>query len=212
MIVLGMVLVVRGWLLMDIALAPAPVTALTGGMASESEFVEKALRAAKRVLAPPLSIQRGAALLYQVTVDNRLNLTVDIKTPKRGNSAFQTDLCVFEELPESTLIPRVVMEFKTSITTHDVLTYSAKASKHKQVYPYLRYGIVASGETSVPGRVFTHNQSLDFCAAVDGIKGKKLETFLAELLQAETEASRTLERIAFGSTRTRLFRNAIVVC
>jgi hypothetical protein len=180
-------------------------------MPQESEFVEVAMKVAGRILKAPYQIRRGAALLYQVTVDNHLNLTVDVKSPRRGNSAFQTDLCVFEELVDETLIPRVVMEFKTSITTHDVLTYSAKASKHKQVYPYLRYGIVASGENSVPGRLFTHNQSLDFCAGVKGLRGKPLESFLADLLRMEIEASKRLEKIAFGLCKTRLFRNEIVL-
>lgn len=180
-------------------------------MAKESEFVEVAMKAAGRVIKAPFQIKRGAALLYQVTVDNRLNLTVDVKSPRRGNSAFQTDLCVFEELPDETLIPRVVMEFKTSITTHDVLTYSAKATKHKQVYPYLRYGIVASSETSVPGRLFTHNQSLDFCAGVKGLQGKTLETFLANLLSLELESSKRLEKIAFGSFKKRMFRSEIML-
>jgi hypothetical protein len=133
-------------------------------MAAESKFVAVAQEVAERVLPSPLFVRRGAALLYQVTVNNQLSLTVNVTRPARGNSAFQTDLCVFEKKTEEVSIPRVVMEFKTSITTHDVLTYSAKATKHKQVYPYLRYGIVASNETAVPGRLFTHNESLDFCA------------------------------------------------
>jgi hypothetical protein len=65
-------------------------------MADESAFVGIALKAAEEVLKPPLSIRRGAALLYEVTVDNNLALTVDPKNPVRGDSAFQTDLCVFE--------------------------------------------------------------------------------------------------------------------
>jgi hypothetical protein len=84
-------------------------------------------------------------LFYQLTLDNELNLIppVDqLPKPRKGQPAFQTDLCVFEEKKEDLFIPRVVMEFKGSITTHDVLTYSAKARKHKQVYPYLRYGII----------------------------------------------------------------------
>ena len=124
-------------------------------MAEESEFVAEALAAANQVLRPPLSIDRGKALLYAVTVDNNMALTVDPKHPVRGDSAFQTDLCVFETktVPSNTangpksddvLIPRVVLEFKSGISTHDVLTYSAKARKHKQVYPYLRYGLVES--------------------------------------------------------------------
>ncbi len=178
-------------------------------MATESAFVEVAQKVAEKILPSPLFVRRGAALLYQVTVDNHLSLTVEVKRPTRGNSAFQTDLCIFEKRSEDVSIPRVVMEFKTRITTHDVLTYSAKATKHKQVYPYLRYGIVASNETSVPGRLFTHNESLDFCATVDGLEGKKLTDFFAKLLAAEVASSRRLEDIAFGSVRTRLFRSEV---
>ena len=180
-------------------------------MPTESEFVDVARKAAERILPPPLSVQRGAALLYQVTVDNQLTITVNVKRPTRGSSAFQTDLCIFEKKSDEVTIPRIVMEFKTHISTHDVLTYSAKASKHKQVYPYLRYGIVASSETAVPGRLFTHNESLDFCATVSGLKGKKLSDFFATLLTAEVESSRRLEAIAFGQVRTRLFRTEIVL-
>ncbi|MDP2157137.1 MAG: hypothetical protein Q8K68_05455, partial [Nitrospirota bacterium] len=162
-------------------------------MATESAFVVIAQKVAEKILPSPLFVQRGAALLYQVTVDNQLSLTVNVNRPMRGNSAFQTDLCIFEKKKEEVSIPRVVMEFKTRITTHDVLTYSAKATKHKQVYPYLRYGIVASSETEVPGRLFTHNESLDFCATVAGLEGKELSDFFATLLTAEVESSRRLE-------------------
>ena len=135
----------------------------------------------------------------------------EFNRPKRGHSAFQTDLCVFERKSAEVSIPRVVLEFKTKITTHDVLTYSAKASKHKQVYPYLRYGIVASEHAAVPGRLFTHNQSLDFCAAVGGLGGRRLREFFDFLLRAEVEASRRLEAIAFGSARTRLYRSEVML-
>ena len=94
------------------------------------------------MIGPPLSIERGKALLYQVTVNNHLKVTVEPRKPKRGQSAFQTDLCVFEEVEvledhERIKVPRVVMEFKWGLSTHDVLIYSAKATRHKQVYPYL---------------------------------------------------------------------------
>jgi hypothetical protein len=48
------------------------------------------------------------------------------------------------------------------MTTHDVLTYSAKARKHKQVYPYLRYGFVVPEVEFVPRRFFIHNDALDY--------------------------------------------------
>ena len=104
----------------------------------------------------------------------------------------------------------MVVEFKSRITTHDVLTYSAKARKHKQVYPYLRYGIVISDLAVIPGRVFTHNEALDFCATVADYKGNRLSEILAALLKAEVESSRRLEEIGFGKVRTHLFRTEII--
>jgi len=185
-------------------------------MPAESDFVGVAKEVADRLLEKPtFLVRQGAALLYQVTVNNKLELTVNPARPVRGDSAFQTDLCIFQNLKninnEEISIPRVVLEFKTRITTHDVLTYSAKAAKHKQVYPYLRYGIVAEKMSAVPGRLFTHNQSLDFCACVAELEGEELENFFSKLLRAEIETSRLLEDIAFGSIRTRLFRNEVLL-
>ncbi len=180
-------------------------------MAAESPFVKAAKEVASQLLQSPLYIEQGAALIYQLAVDNQLNLTVNLKRPVRGNSAFQTDLCIFEKKGEGICIPRVVMEFKTHITTHDILTYSAKAAKHKQIYPYLRYGIIAEKDTEVPKRLFTHNDSLDFCAAVSGLEGNNLLVFFNKLLKDEIKSSILLEDIAFGSIHTRLFRSEVVV-
>jgi hypothetical protein len=166
-------------------------------MVAESEFVELAYAAAKQVLRSPLTIERGAVLLYQITVNNKLETTVNPKKPKRGDSAFQTDLCVFEERNDIKL-PRVVLEFKAGISTHDVLTYSAKARKHKQVYPYLRYGVVVSNEAVVPHRFFIHNEALDFFAALKSIKHTDLGDVFSRLIEREVATSRRMERISFG--------------
>lgn len=176
----------------------------------EDPFIDIAFRAANAILGPGLSVRRGAALLYQVTVDNRLRLTVDPVGPRRGQSAFQTDLCVFEQV-EDVDIPRVVMEFKRSVTTHDVLTYSAKARKHKQVYPYLRYGLVASGDSKVPGRFFRHNEALDYCLAADAYKKRGLRQVLMDLLSDEIAASRRLEHTAFEVVEAHIFRQEPVL-
>lgn len=177
----------------------------------EDDFVTTALAAAGEVLAHPLSIRRGAALLYEVTVDNRLTLTVDPRDPKRGHSAFQTDLAVFEEVEPEVQIPRVVMEFKASLTTHDVLTYSAKARKHKQVYPYLRYGLVIGDLVEIPGRFFTHNDGLDFAVAAASFRQNRLHEMFADLLRDEVATSRRLESISFGKTETHVFRTEVVI-
>ena len=177
----------------------------------EDVFVQEALVAAQQILAPPLRIQQHAPLLYQVTVNNRLKVTVDPRKLLRGQSAFQTDLCVFEDVDIGISIPRVVMEFKAGLSTHDVITYSAKARKHKQVYPYLRYGLIIGNETTVPGRFFTHNEALDFCVAAASYKVTRVHEIFATLLRDEVAASRRLESIAFEKTPVHVFRTEIVL-
>jgi hypothetical protein len=183
-------------------------------MTIESPFVDVAhALIANQLRGQPLVVRRGAVLLYQVRVDNNLRVMPQerVRDPKRGDSAFQTDLCLFESKAEDILLPRVVMEFKTGITTHDVLTYSAKAAKHKQIYPYLRYGLVASTPTRVPGRFFTHNEALDFCLSLGGLTDQESANAFGRLLIEELDSSRFLERIAFGEIESRLFRNKIVL-
>ncbi len=104
-------------------------------MAAESSFVAIAQAVAEGLLVKPFRVAKGAALLYEIRVNNNLEVVTQdqVRKPMRGSSAFQTDLCVFEDKTTEISIPRIVIEFKTSITTHDVLTYSAKAVRHKQI-------------------------------------------------------------------------------
>lgn len=181
-------------------------------MTAESAFVETAHQLITgKLRGQPLVVSRGAVLLYQVRVDNRLRVmdAERISSPKRGDSAFQTDLCIFERVDDTVLLPRVVLEFKTKVTTHDVLTYSTKAEKHKTIYPYLRYGLVLSGDKHVPKRFFTHNEGLDFCMCTDGISNAAAARAFEVLLQEEIECSRTLERVAFGGLRARTYRSHV---
>ena len=180
-------------------------------MAQEDPFVEVALEAANSVLGGNLLVKRSASILYKVTVDNKLDLSVNPKKPMRGQSAFQTDLCVFEKVDEETEIPRVVIEFKPGITTHDVLTYSTKAGKHKQVYPYLRYGLLIAKRETIPSRVFNHNDFLDFVVCTGGIEENRLHQLFEKLLRKEVEASRTLEKIHFGKASAYMYRRGIEI-
>jgi hypothetical protein len=177
----------------------------------EDLFINIAMKAASKIIGYPLSIERGASLLYQITVDNKLNVTVDPKKPSRGHSAFQTDLCIFEQKEEGIKIPRVVLEFKHGLTTHDIITYSSKARRHKQIYPYLRYGFILGGEEKITQKFFCHNESLDFCVAAKRYKVDKLREIIAKLLRAEIECSRKLEKIAFGNRTCDIFRNEILI-
>lgn len=181
-------------------------------MPKEDAFVTKAFELAKKILpSPQYEVRRSAPLLYQINIDNKLEIQVDVKKLVRGKSSFETDLCVFEKKSAEVSIPRVVLEFKTKITTHDVLTYSAKALKHKRIYPYLRYGMVASQELSIPGRLFTHNEALDFFVAVKDMKEEIFTNFFTELLKAEIKTSQDLERIVYDKKQVRLFRTEVVL-
>ncbi|MCD8378586.1 MAG: hypothetical protein LUB59_07360, partial [Candidatus Gastranaerophilales bacterium] len=63
----------------------------------------------------------------------------EINTDKSKARYFETDLLVYEEV-ENDYIPRVVIEVKhRTFTTHDVITYTEKAKKHKLLYPYIQY-------------------------------------------------------------------------
>ena len=181
-------------------------------MAQESIFVEVAHRLLEQQFhGQPMRVRRGAALLYQVTVDNNLRVMSEarIREPKRGDSAFQTDLCIFEQKSPEVSLPRVVLEFKTTLTTHDILTYSMKAERHKAIYPYLRYGLVASGESRIPGRFFTHNEGIDFCLCVKGLSEEACAKEFASVLAEELKCSSTLERVAFGEAKARVFRTHV---
>lgn len=177
----------------------------------EDKLVTRVLAVAQRVLPRRFAIRRGASLLYEVIVNNRLEITANPKRPSRGHSAFQTDLCVLERLGKDLEIPRVVLEFKAGLSTHDVLTYSAKARRHKQVYPYLRYGLVVARSRSVPRRFFPHNEALDFCVAAGAFNAREVPGLVARLALREVRASRLLERIAYGGHSASVFRTAVVL-
>jgi hypothetical protein len=103
------------------------------------------------------------------------------------------------------------MEFKPGLSSHDVITYSAKARKHKSVYPYLRYGLVIANETTIPGRFFIHNEALDFCIAAKSYRLNRVHEVFASTLRLEIATSRQLEAIAFGRMPIHIYRSEILV-
>jgi hypothetical protein len=149
---------------------------------------------------------------YELSVNEKLQLAVkDIGKPLRGRSAFQTDICI-SDISSGTVIPRVVIEFKTKPTTHDILVYSAKAGKHKKIYPWLRYGLLADSISTVPDRFFTHNENLDFFIAAEKyIKGKDIENFVKNLIENELETSKILERIYFGKEKYDFYSSKVEI-
>jgi hypothetical protein len=107
-------------------------------------------------------------LLYRLEIDSSGKLRPrqeDAEDPKRGNLfAFQTDVLIKKTNPS---IPLVVVEVKFGgFSTHDVITYSSKATRHKDIYPYLRYGFVVGGSKALSQKLLTHNQGIDFAMSI----------------------------------------------
>lgn len=85
--------------------------------------------------------------------------------PKATHSGYQTDLLVYDQYADGSWVPRIVIECKRgAITTHDALTYSAKAATHKNVHPYLCYGVLIGGwgNYSLPATLARHGAHFDF--------------------------------------------------
>jgi hypothetical protein len=128
-------------------------------------------------LSSAYAVRVGKSLLYklEVDVDGQLRpKPEDLRSPKRGQFAFEADILIEKANP---VIPLVVVELKFGgFTTHDIITYSSKATRHKEIYPYLRYGFVVGGSVSLSKKFLTHNQGVDFAMSVPALAttGSKL--------------------------------------
>jgi hypothetical protein len=182
-----------------------------------AEYVERKLKEILPELSRDLIPEKNANLLYQISLDNNLNPMIKATDPKRGHFAFQTDLCIFLKKDRDIKIPKVVIELKNNPTTHDIITYSSKARKHKSVYPYVRYGLISYNISKIPGRFFLHNDSLDFCLALkdyltdqdDELLNHEGISMLKNLIKAELETSDLLDMILFNKYDYNYFRTNI---
>lgn len=176
----------------------------------ESIFLKQFEEAAKAIFDPTqYQIAKGQNLFYSLEVNEEMQLAVrDISKPQRGSSAFQTDICISEINSKGVVIPRIVIEFKTKPTTHDILVYSAKAGKHKKIYPWLRYGLLADAINKVPDKFFKHNEYLDFFIAAENYR-ENIESFAKNLVESELIISKTLERIYFGKENKDFYRTSV---
>jgi len=77
---------------------------------------------------------------------------------------YETDLFIYE-IKNNLIIPRIVIEAKfKNITTHDAITYNFKAKEHKNIIPFLRYGIMIGNnkEKTLSWKIFNHGENFDF--------------------------------------------------
>jgi len=119
--------------------------------------------------------------------------------PETLISKYETDILIREVLPDQSWIPRVVIECKlTGITTHDALTYSAKASTHRSVHPYLRYGFLAGDrkDSGIPPRLVRHGQQFDFMITWKKMKASQSEwKSFVDLIVSEVKTSSQLQTL-----------------
>ena len=116
---------------------------------------------------------------------------------------YETDLLVYQRIDNEKWKPRIIIEGKiNSVTTHDAITYSQKASTHKNVHPYLRYGILLGNRKHypLPGRLFRHGAYFDFMLSWEAFKSSENEwkNFL-KVIKSEIKYSEQLEEILFKS-------------
>jgi hypothetical protein len=146
-----------------------------------------------------ITTSQGSKLPYAYEI-----LSYDNGTPAEINDiSYETDLLVYETTNDQKWKPRVVIEGKLgSVTTHDAITYSQKALTHKNVHPYLRYGILLGDRKHypLPGRLFRHGAYFDFMLSSRSteLSADELED-LVSLIIEEVEASRNLEEILYNS-------------
>lgn len=130
----------------------------------------------------------------------------DADTHSSGSMKYETDLLIGEKAEDGNWIPRVIVEAKCrgSITTHDAITYSNKAFTHRQVHPYLRYGILLGERKQypLPGRLFRHGTQFDFMLSWAGGDPSKIEMDdFVDVLTKEVNASRIMEAIIYDSKK-----------
>lgn len=123
---------------------------------------------------------------------------------KEEDIPFETDLVIYEK-DKDIVKPRVIIESKIkSVTTHDAITYSYKAEKHKSITPYLRYGIMLGdrGNYPLPGRLFRHGTNFDFMFSFSGEEPTKEEwDAFIEMISCEIKYSKQIEEMLTNSRK-----------
>ncbi len=186
-------------------------------MKSEQAWVETI----KRDIGPALSdqcisVETRVRLPYAVHVTGYRSRRgkATLADPQVRDHPYQTDFLIAEtHEPSGVLVPRVVVEFKLGkVTTHDALTYSTKAGTHKNIHPYLRYGIVIGDfPKPLPNRLLRHGHQFDFMMT---LPSKDLSDEdrrrLIKLLKQEVKASRTLSKLLLEKSNFSLLHRNLV--
>lgn len=174
----------------------------------EEQFVNK-LKKELRKHVKSYEIRQKAPLIYKVIVDESRHYNPSSpQEAKRGNLAFETDLLISKKRNK---VPLVLIEVKYGdFSTHDVLTYSSKVVKHKEVYPYLRCGMVVGGISVVKNRFFTHNVGFDFAIAMKDAGTRNMQS-LVKVIKGQLRDAESLLKILRTKNRAKVFNTNVVI-
>lgn len=136
-----------------------------------------------------------------------LSYELDFAENKESKMTFETDLLVYEKT--DIIKPRVIIEAKIdNISTHDAITYSYKAQNHKNVTPYIRYGIMLGNRKHypLPGRLFRHGTNFDFMISFkECVLSQEEKVAFVDLIKKEVTYSRKIEEMIYESrTKNRM--------
>jgi hypothetical protein len=187
-------------------------------VSGEREWVETVkVSISEAFTSQGLTVETQRRLPYAVYVSGYTDVRggmAAVGHDKIESPGYQTDLLIAERASKSQdWVPRVAVEFKLgSITTHDALTYSAKAATHKSIHPYLRYGIVVGRHPgAVPRRLMRHGHQFDFMLTLDSERLSRDDSAnLVRLLEEEVAASCSLSALMVGKSKIRLFHRKLV--
>lgn len=159
------------------------------------------------------------SVLYDLAINDHgiVNMGVDADSgePIRGRGkGFQQDILVYEESNEghTSIVPRLIVEVKLNgVTSHDAIVYSEKAKRIKHIYPFVRFGLLLAGMSSVPGRVLRLEENFDFMLAFNNPPSSGELDSLRTLFNDELRASDELAGILFHNKRVKSLRKILNV-
>jgi hypothetical protein len=161
------------------------------------------------------SIETKRSLLYAVSfADNgklQLGQNQEKEPTRGGGTGFQQDLLVFERAADgdTAIVPRVSVELKFArISTHDGIVYSEKARRIRSIYPYVRYGLILGGMSTIPGRTLRLATEFDFILAVPAKLSSQALSRVAKLLRGELRLSQRLTSVLNGTRKIGLLHRA----
>jgi hypothetical protein len=185
-------------------------------MGAEDTFAEKLAKRLRPLVPAKYVVETKRSLLYAVSFGDdgtlQLGQNREGEPTRGGGTGFEQDLLVFERVTsgDTAVVPRVSVELKFGgISTHDGIVYSEKARRIRQIYPYVRYGLILGGIDTIPGRTLRLGTEFDFIVAVPARIQSASLTRLAKLLRSEIRLSRRLTSVLKGTRKIGLQHRAL---